>query len=114
MKRIPATPAAATAPLYPEELVRRLAGIAKRDRETSEKAREARAKTVQALRASRALRLAKIEADQAALRASLKGLEYRLSVHDEALYDLQAELDALVARTAALELARLQKSNPVR
>ncbi len=84
MKRIPATQAAPVS-LYPEELVRRLAGV-------------------------RALRYAKIEADQAALRASLKGLEYRLSVHDEAL----AELDARLTHLETARLARLEKGNSIR
>ncbi len=61
----------------------------------------------------RALRYAQIEQDQANLRAALTGLEYRLSVHDEALDALTAELATIRARTAALELARLQKCNPV-
>jgi hypothetical protein len=54
----------------------------------------------------RRLRLAQIEADQAALRASLLGIQERLRVHD-------ADLEDLEARVSRLELLRLKKRNAV-
>ncbi len=95
---------------HTDEIESRLRAIAARDRETSERAREAKAKSVLTVRQLRALRLGKIEQDQAALSASLKGLEYRLGVHGEALDELETRL----ARLEAARLLRLQKGNPVR
>ncbi len=106
MKRIPATPARS---VDPAEMTRRLAEIARRDRETSERARDTKAKSALTVRQVRALRYAKTDQDLATLEASLKGLRYRLSVHDEAL----AELDARLTRLEAARLLRLQKGNPV-
>ncbi len=61
-----------------------------------------------------ALRLARIEADQAATRAALAGLEYRLGVHTEALDELQDRIDALMARTLGLEFPDLEHRYPIR
>lgn len=88
-----------------EKLAKRINAASARATDAGRRLREARDALATHRRTLEALRAERIAAEQAELRAALRGLQERLRVHGEVLGDLEE-------RCLRLELVRLQKQKP--